>query len=78
MRAVKRTAVVMMLSLAAICAMPGAQSPPAAADPVTAGLRVGDRAPGFALPDQNGRRVSLADLTRSKGSMIVFYRSAVW
>lgn len=37
-----------------------------------AGLRVGERAPNFSLPDENGERVSLEDL-RARGPVVVYF-----
>jgi hypothetical protein len=45
------------------------QLPASAAAP-----RVGENAPGFTLPDQNGRPVALADLISGKGALLIFYR----
>ena len=41
-------------------------------------LAAGDRAPEFALPDQNGRTVTLGDLCAStdKGVIVYFYPKA--
>ena len=36
--------------------------------------RVGDRAPDFTLPDQDGRQVTLAQLLAPGGAVLVFYR----
>jgi uncharacterized membrane protein YedE/YeeE len=36
--------------------------------------RVGEKAPEFALPDQNGKRVSVSDLTSPNGAVLIFYR----
>ena len=36
--------------------------------------RVGERAPEFALPDQNGKQVALGDLLSPNGAVIIFYR----
>ena len=45
-----------------------------AASRVAPGLAVGDRAPGFSLPDALGRTVSLADLLVEGPVVTVFYR----
>lgn len=36
--------------------------------------RVGDKAPEFALPDQNGRKVALTDMLSPNGAVLIFYR----
>jgi cytochrome oxidase Cu insertion factor (SCO1/SenC/PrrC family) len=36
--------------------------------------RVGEKAPEFTLPDQNGKQTSLADLISPNGTVIIFYR----
>jgi hypothetical protein len=40
----------------------------------TSAPRVGEKAPEFALPDQNGKQVALADLISPKGAILIFYR----
>jgi hypothetical protein len=47
----------------------------------TGAPRVGQKAPGFTLPDQNGRPVALADLlspsepeAKANGAVLIFYR----
>jgi cytochrome oxidase Cu insertion factor (SCO1/SenC/PrrC family) len=39
----------------------------------TAALKVGDRAPDFALPDQDGRPVKLSDFHGKKNVVLAFY-----
>jgi hypothetical protein len=36
--------------------------------------RVGEKAPEFALPDQNGKRVSLTELVAPNGAVLIFSR----
>jgi hypothetical protein len=36
--------------------------------------RVGEKAPEFSLPDQNGESVALADLLSPNGAVLIFYR----
>jgi len=37
-------------------------------------LRVGEKAREFALPDQNGKSIALADLLSPNGAVLIFYR----
>jgi peroxiredoxin Q/BCP len=39
-------------------------------------LKVGDRAPDFSLPDQNGKMVKLADFHGKKTVILAFYPKA--
>ncbi len=36
--------------------------------------RIGEKAPGFALPDQHGKQIALADLLSPNGVILIFYR----
>jgi len=47
-------------------------------DVATVGPQIGQRAPDFRLPDQQGQPQTLASVAGPKGTMIVFYRSADW
>jgi hypothetical protein len=40
----------------------------------TGAPRVGEKAPPFTLPDQNGKAVALVDLLSSHGAVLIFYR----
>jgi len=42
----------------------------------SASLKVGDRAPDFALPDQNGKLVKLSDFRGEKSVILAFYLRA--
>ena len=42
------------------------------------GLGVGKQAPAFALPDQFGHEQSNETLKGSKGTILLFFRSADW
>jgi len=42
--------------------------------PSTSAPRVGEKAPEFTLPDQNGKQVPLGDLISPKGAVLIFYR----
>jgi AhpC/TSA family len=36
--------------------------------------RVGEKAPEFSLPDQNGKQIALSDLLSPNGAILIFYR----
>ncbi len=40
----------------------------------TSAPRVGEKAPEFTLPDQDGKSVALADLISPRGAILIFYR----
>jgi len=57
----------------------GQENPPAdQAVPPSLGLEVGQHAPAFALPDQFGNQQSNETLKGSKGTVLLFFRSADW
>ncbi len=60
-RLFQRASVMLLLSLASLL--------PAQAAP----LNVGDKAPDFTLPDQNGKLVKLSDFLGKKNVVLAFY-----
>jgi len=57
----------------------GQENPPAnQAVPPSLGLEVGQKAPAFDLPDQFGHQQSNDTLKGSKGTVLLFFRSADW
>ena len=42
------------------------------------GPQVGERVPGFSLPDQNGRIQTLDSILGPNGALLLFHRSADW
>lgn len=64
----------------ALLAVGPSQTPPAApaVNIQTLGPQVGQRAPDFALTDQQGAQRTLKSVLGPKGAMIVFFRSADW
>ena len=46
--------------------------------PPSVGLEIGQRAPAFALSDQFGHEQSNKTLKGSKGTVLLFFRSADW
>ncbi len=70
-------AIFFLFGLFVFCA--GQENPPAnQAVPPSFGLEVGQRAPAFALPDQFGHQQSNETLKGSKGTVLLFFRSADW
>lgn len=66
-----------LLVAAALGAAVSAQ-PAQTVDVTALGPQVGQKAIGFQLPDQHGRRQSLASVAGPKGTMLVFFRSSDW
>jgi peroxiredoxin Q/BCP len=60
----KQLRVMMGAALLALATTLAAQTPP---------LKVGDKAPDFTLPDQNGHKVSLSQFTGKKNVVLAFY-----
>ena len=46
--------------------------------PQSIGIEVGQRAPAFALPDEFGREQCNQTLRGSRGTVLLFFRSADW
>lgn len=63
-----------------LLALAGGKENPPASDAVapSIGLEIGQGAPAFALPDQFGREQSNETLRGSKGTVLLFFRSADW
>jgi len=71
---------VCILFLIGFFAIPSQQENPStdhAAAP-SVGLEIGQQAPSFALPDQFGHKRSNETLKGSKGTILLFFRSADW
>jgi len=47
-------------------------------DVASLGPQVGDRVPGFELPDQTGEDRSLESILGPNGALLLFHRSADW
>ena len=47
-------------------------------DGATTGPEVGEKLPGFTLPDSQGRPIDFHTNRDGKKAALVFYRSAVW
>jgi len=50
----------------------------AAIDVHSLGPQVGERVPGFSLPDQHGLMQTLQSIMGPNGAMLLFHRSADW
>jgi cytochrome oxidase Cu insertion factor (SCO1/SenC/PrrC family) len=63
----------LLTRVALIAALAVCLSPPATAQPTRA-PQIGQPAPGFSLPDVNGKTVALEDYRGKKNVMLVFSR----
>jgi hypothetical protein len=74
-----RIVIAMLFSLG-LLALASAQENQATSERVTPsiGLEIGQRAPAFALSDQFGHEQSNETLKGSKGTVLLFFRSADW
>ena len=69
-------ALVPILSQCSSADNPAAATPKASAmanAPETAPLKVGDKAPDFTLPDQNGKQISLSQFRGKENVVLAFY-----
>jgi cytochrome oxidase Cu insertion factor (SCO1/SenC/PrrC family) len=69
----KRFVLILAIALALAVAFVAISWPPSQA---ATALKIGDQAPDFALPDQNGRIVRLADYRGKKTAVLAFYIKA--
>jgi len=71
---------VAVLFLAGLCVLAGAQENPSTNRTLapSVGLEIGQEAPAFVLPDQFGHEHSNQTLKGSKGTVLLFFRSADW
>jgi hypothetical protein len=69
-----------MLFLAGLFALPSGQDNPSSNHGVapSVGLEIGQQGPAFALSDQFGHQQSNEALKGSKGTVLLFFRSADW
>jgi cytochrome oxidase Cu insertion factor (SCO1/SenC/PrrC family) len=74
-----KIAVALFFSIGAL-SLASEQEKPPARDGVgpSIGLEIGQPAPAFALADQFGHKQSNESLKGSKGTVILFFRSADW
>ena len=74
-----KIAIVMLFSIGMLALASEHERPPTADGVAPAiGLDVGQPAPEFALTDQFGNEQSNSTLRGSKGTVILFFRSADW
>ena len=73
----------MKIGIAVLCsvgllALGQENRPPSDGVAPSIGLEIGQRVPTFALPDQFGHEQSNETLKGSKGTILLFFRSADW
>ncbi|HYE86456.1 MAG TPA: hypothetical protein VEA16_08885 [Vicinamibacterales bacterium] len=73
----RRTAAVALTFALLIRGITAAQTPPVP-DVSKLGPQVGQAVPPFSGVDQFGRTQTLASIAKSRGTMLVFFRSADW
>jgi len=74
-----KVAIASAFSIALLALTSGQAKPAANDDTVPAvGLAIGQPAPAFSLRDQFGREQSSSTLKGSKGTVLLFFRSADW
>ncbi len=71
---------VAILFLVGLFAVPSGQENPSSSHAIapSVGLEIGQQAPAFTLPDQFGHEQSNETLKGSKGTVLLFFRSADW
>ena len=69
-----------ILFLVGLLAVPGGQENPSTNPAIapSVGLEIDQQAPAFRLPDQFGHEQSNETLKGSKGTVLLFFRSADW
>jgi cytochrome oxidase Cu insertion factor (SCO1/SenC/PrrC family) len=74
-----KVAIASAFSIALLALTSGPAKPPAADGALPAvGLAIGQPAPAFSLRDQFGHEQSSSTLKGSKGTVLLFFRSADW
>ena len=74
-----KIAIALLFSIGVLSLASGQEKPPASdAVAPAVGLDIGQRAPAFELEDQFGHEQSNESLRGSKGTVILFFRSADW
>ncbi len=76
MKRVRKILMIFAIVLVVLIAIPAVLFWNAQRSYAAAHLKAGDRAPEFALPDQNGRTVRLADYLGKKNVVLAFYIKA--